>query len=155
MDRPTQDEIVARLRERMATDIFGFETREYLTALDFAHAREFLKPEATAEKWGEVKAPSLDSMREYMKFAWEKANGCRGISANRSIAHYVAWTWIIGDREFSAAIERMFDKEYRWYGKAILRHICEHYEWDWRSLDDGHWRDNEGDDGVSADEALS
>ncbi|GAH45300.1 unnamed protein product [marine sediment metagenome] len=50
----TQDEIVARIRDRKEHDFLGFEVSEYLDYLDFAHVKEFLKPDATPEQWEEV-----------------------------------------------------------------------------------------------------
>lgn len=63
----------------------------------------------------------VNRMRRYMVFALDKAGKHRGISASRSIAHYRAWTWLIGEYE-----------AYNWelasqYGMPILRDICERH----------------------------
>lgn len=147
----TQDEIVARIRTRKERDFFGFETSEYLDYLDFAHAKEFLKPEATKEKWEKdihSKAkPPADMIKGYMPFAWDKANNCRGISASRSISHMIAWLWI--DGKDWPEIEN-----YEYYGKPQLVRICKEYGIDWRALDDDRWANNEGGKGITGDEAL-
>lgn len=139
---PTQDEIAARIAERTSSDVFGFECGEYLAYLDFDHAKRFLKPDATREEWGKdlptlSREGILAQMEKYMEFAWDKANNGRGISANRSIKHYIAWTWLAGDSEVSAEIERRFADEYQFYGKDILVRICEIYGWDPKKWDNG------------------
>lgn len=135
----TQEEILARFNERKTEDFFGFECNEYLGYLDFAHVKPFLKDGITPEQWN-PNSPEptkvIAKMLDYMPFAWEKANNCRGISANRSISHFIAWTWLI-DEKFSAEIEKMFNSEYQHYGKEILVMICNHYNWDCSQWDDG------------------
>lgn len=136
----TQTEIVERLESRRAQDVFGFEVSEYVRALDFEHARPYLKEGVTAEEW-EPDLMTDDAIRkcavDYMDFAWEKANGCRGISAWRSLAHYQAWLWLLGDDELWPTLS-----DYEYYGKPELRRICEYF-----GLDADHW-----DDGVRTNE---
>ncbi len=128
----TQQEILARYKERTHADIFGFECTEYLCALDFEHARPYLKDDVT--EW----EPSLDTDEkiraraiDYMSFAWGKAIDCRGISAERSLAHYVAWLWMLGDGELWPTLEN-----YEYYGKDELRAVCE-----WLGIDADEWDD--------------
>ncbi len=145
MSFPTQDEIVTRIRAVRDRDMFGFEVSEYLDWLDFEHAKEFLKDTATAGKWAEGGRPFkpmpelvIAAIKDYMPFAWDKANNCRGLSAGRSITHMRAWLWLLGEHE---AADRIMD--YDLYGKPQLRAICEKYGIDWQSLDDGEWRNDE------------
>lgn len=146
----TQDEIVARIRTRKEQDFFGFETSEYLDYLDYTHAKEFLKPETTQKQWekvrSEAKSPE-EAIKDYMPFAWGKANDCRGISAGRSIMHMVAWLWLDG-KDWSEI------EDYQYYGKPQLVRICKEYGIDWRALDDNRWRNSEDGKAISADEAL-
>lgn len=133
----TQDEIVARIEERKEQDFFGFEVGDLVQYLDFEHAKPYLKDEATPEKWEqhrETKDP-IDCIKDYMNFAWEKANECRGLSANRSICHMTAWLWLAGE---DALVEWVDDeRNYRYYGKPALERICDHYAIDWHALDNG------------------
>ena len=135
----TSSEILQRYHKRKSDDILGFETSIYLNFLDYEHVKPFLKEGVTNEQW---KPDSTDDknvqclMLDYMPFAWEKANDCRGISANRSISHFIAWTWLI-DESFSNEIQKMFDCEYQHYGKEILAMICNHYGWDYSEWDNG------------------
>jgi hypothetical protein len=133
-----QKEIVDRAKARQKGDMFGFEWMEYLKALDWEHAQEFLKDEAkTDEKlrtdWT-VDLPNreavLKCMKDYLEFAFGKAHDQRGISASRSLSHYVAWAWLAGDKDFSDEIERLSDSDYAPYGLPVLRRICEFYGWD-------------------------
>ncbi len=152
----TQDEIVARIKARKPDDFFGFEVSQYMNFLDYDHAREFLKSgttkkEASREEWGEVEGGSPeDIIKGYLPFAWGKANDCRGISANRSIEHMVAWLWLDG----KDWLEKDYDENYQYYGKPQLVRICEEYGVDWRALDDNEWRNSESGKAISADKAL-
>ena len=139
---PTKEEVDKRYDERGEGDIIGFETDEYLIYMSFDKLRTIVKPEMSDDDLREAMSElsrdhMLDTMREYMAFAWEKANNMRGISANRSIEHYVAWTWLAGDAGLSAEIGDMAWNEYCYYGKPILERICNFYGWDYGLWDDG------------------
>ena len=130
----TQDEILARIKERKPDDFFGFEVSEYVPFLDYKYAKPFLKPEVTREEWDKDRITDpVFLIKDYMPFAWEKANGCRGISASRSLSHMVAWLWLAGEDELAKAT----DGDYNHYGKEKLIKICEHYGLDWKQWDDG------------------
>lgn len=150
----TQDEIIERYRARAKDDLFGFEVHEYLRALTFENAKEFLNPDAVESDW-EAEPNTyehwLKTAKEYMNFAWDKANSRRGISANRSIEHYIAWLWLADEDLMSQQVEKWYDTQYHHYGKPILRAICEHYGWEWRSLDDGVWVGTYGSEVAAAD----
>ena len=85
-----QAEIVEKIREyQNKGDFFGVKVGDAIAHLDFTHAKEFLKPEVTEAEWNNDFMPLtreavLKQMEDYMPFAWEKANGMRGISANRN-----------------------------------------------------------------------
>lgn len=133
MKNRTQNEIVARIEQRKAADPFGFEWPFYVGALDWAHAKPYLKEGAKESGWkrqddAEVRAEAID----YMEFAWDKANGCRGLSAGRSLSHYIAWLWLLGDDELWPTLT-----DYQYYGKDELRSICEYLDLDADRWDDG------------------
>lgn len=138
----TQDEIVQRIIERRSQDIFGFEVSEYFSYLDYEHAMICGEVEGPENGWDEATSePTLEhiqkEMKDYMPFAWDKANGCRGISANRSIIHYIAWIWLICNDELLEWVEEEYRERYHHYGKPILEHICENYGWDPKEYDNG------------------
>ena len=136
----TQDEIVKRIDDRKPKDMFGFEWHEYIGYLDLEHAVQYLKDDhgMTTESWSKDQADQGDIrtvMIDYMPFAFEKANNCRGISAGRSISHYVAWLWIEGTAEAESLSEKIQD--YDCYGKPQLEMICEHLGINPKEWDDG------------------
>lgn len=130
----TPEEVIARIEARKDGDMFGFEWPYYLGALTFEQAKPYLRAEATAEGWEGPK--SLETIRaeaiDYMEFAWGKANNCRGISANRSISHYIAWLWLLGEDWGDSLMD-----DYRYYGKPQLERICEFFGLDPKKWDDG------------------
>ena len=131
----TQEEIVTRIQERFEVDTFGFEVYEYIKALDYKHAKPYLKPEVTKSMWKPLFKTDKDvrnKMINYMPFAWEKANSSRGISAYRSICHYTAWLWLLGEEKMAEEIQC-----YEYYGKPQLRRVCEFLGLDADKWDDG------------------
>lgn len=136
----TQQEILGRIKEIKNSDFFGFETSVLIDFLTFDNAKQYLKKGVKRAQWeeGEKPRPLTDPVQEikdYMEFAWEKANGCRGLSAGRSLAHMRAWLWLAGEDKFLEEHNNLDDYEY--YGKPELIAICEKYEIDWKILDDG------------------
>lgn len=135
----TQDEIVTRIEKVKVNDLFNFEWTEYTPWLDWEHVQQFLVEDhgLKEEKW-EVRENSkeeiLKIMGAYMEFAWDKANNCRGLSAGRSMGHYIAWIWMLGDEEVSFFGDL---GEYEHYGKDNLVKICERYHWNHAQWDDG------------------
>ncbi len=136
----TQDEIVARINQRRTNDFLVFEVSEYVDYLDFDHAKPFLKEDVTEEQWAEHRSAvttPIDAIKNYMAFAWDKANDCRGISANRSINHCIAWLWLAEEDEFLEKVEKEYKANYHYYGKPILEMICERIGLDWKQWDNG------------------
>ena len=123
----TQDEIVKRIKERKANDFLGFEIPIYMLALDFEHAKQILKPDVT--EWEQLltdDASVINEIKNYIPFAEDKIEDLRGISASRSILHFIAWTWLI-DEAFSNELQKDFDTNYKNYGKAIVAKIRAKY----------------------------
>lgn len=139
----TPAEIIRRIAEVEASgrDWMGIERGDLTRALPFDDAKPFLRDGVTVEDW-EGFNPDTETIvgmiREYMPFAWGKANGCRGISSNRSVSHMKAWLWLLEDD-----LGEKLDAIYIFFGKPCLRVICEKYGWDWRQWDDGEWRNEE------------
>lgn len=145
----TDEEIVDRINAIKHEDMFGFETGDLVTVLPFDKAKPWLKEEAKPEDWdpdARDEAAVKTRMRDYLSFAWEKANGCRGISAMRSLLHMRAWLFLLGEDEAVGKID-----DYTHYGKPILREITEWLGEDWTKFDDGKWRQSEFDEGISPD----
>ena len=128
----TDKEIVARIKkmEGAIGDIFGFQRQDLISYLSFTAAKPWLVDEATEADWAEMQQPNtrediIAAMRDYMPFALGKAENHRGLSAARSIDHFRAWLWLLGDDEtFSFADEH---SNFPNYGAPILKRICEQY----------------------------
>ena len=132
-DPRTDDEILARIDFIKSRDSSGFESRDLVTCLDFQTAKREFDVNAEESAWEVVSREPVDviaRMRDYMPFAWDKANNRRGLSAGRSMSHYSAWTWLAGDN-----LGNLLD--YEFYGKDKLVLICNHYGWDSSKWDDG------------------
>ncbi len=129
----TDEEILARIEAVKNEDWLGTQTSDLLVRLPFEKAAPYLKPEVTASEWKQEprdRDALIAEMLDYMPFAWNKANDERGISAGRSMDHYAAWTWLVGDDLGDL-------RKYSYYGKDNLCRICEHYGWDSKQWDDG------------------
>ena len=129
-----QDEILRKIEEVKGSDFLQIKTGDLVNYLDYEHAKSYLKPEVMANEWASninEKESILKEMLDYMPFAWEKANECRGISASRSMQHYSIWVWMLGEEELFADLEN-----YEYYGKDNLVKICNYYGWDSTQWDD-------------------
>lgn len=128
------DEIVVRIKELEAgkSDWAGFEREDLVIRLDFSCAKPYLKPEETEAQWEPDDQDLYFKMCDYMAFAWEKANKERGLSVGRSLAHYSAWLWLVGNSELAEKI-----RIYQYHGKPQLIEICEFLGLDAAQWDDG------------------
>lgn len=145
----TQDEILVRIKTVEKDDFFGFQTGDLIEFLTYENAKPWLKEGATAEQWKHLTDP-VERLKDYMPFAWDKANDCRGLSAGRSLEHMKAWVWLDGNIDLLTQIE----EDYEYYGKPHLVKICQAYGVDWKSLDSGEWVNGEDDTPKTADEVL-
>lgn len=128
----TQEEIVQKIKDD--NSMFGFAKDVYIGFLRYEHAKEFLIEEAKnspdAEKnWnGDTdvlsKENCLKLMKEYMAFAWGKAEDHRGISAGRSIDKIRAYLWLLKDYK---TLKKMDEAGYPQYGCPKLTVVCEKY----------------------------
>ncbi|AXQ68437.1 hypothetical protein HOT99_gp180 [Caulobacter phage CcrBL10] len=148
-------EIIARIEalENDLSDFFGFQKGDLICYLPFDDAKRWLNDKASADAWEpNVNTPEAikSSIYDYMSFAWDKANNCRGLSAGRSIDHMKAWLWLLGEDE--AWVEALRLDNYNMYGKPQLRAICERFGWDWTKWDDGSWTNSEGEAGYGPDQ---
>lgn len=134
----TQAEILDRIKEAAKRDMMGFEWQEYVGALSKESAESLrgvlVKADADLKDWEQGFKTDEDVRKrclEYMDFAWEKANNCRGISASRSMSHYKAWLWLLGQDGFEDL------ENYEHYGKDNLVRICKFFDLDPAKWDDG------------------
>jgi len=149
----TQKEILDHIKKVEKDDFFGTETKDLICFLDYENAKDFLKDGVTKEAWEELQQSLTKEhiskvITDYMEFAWYKANNRRFLSAGRSIDHMQAWTWLIDDK-FYKKLKKSRKKNYKYYGKSLLVMICEHFNVDWKKLDDDRWTNRESDEGVT------
>ena len=85
----------------------------------------------------------IEEIRDYLSFAWDKANDCRGLSAFRSIQHFRNWFYMFGNEDCDELVDEMED--YMYYGKPWLVIISELVDFDWREEDDGCWVNSDAD----------
>lgn len=150
MTKRTMDEIVDYIKSVKEEDFFGVMTNDCLAFLDFEHAKQFLKDTVTEAEFndsleGEEKfrnyPPSF--VADYLPFAWDKANNCRGLSAGRSLQHLQARLWLCG-----YDVREAFDN-YAYYGKRQLIIASLLCDFDWKEHDNGRWVNSEFEKGLS------
>lgn len=143
----TAAEIIARMQVEEPRDWMGTIRSDLVDYLEFEDAKPYLKPEATAEMWAQREAkPPMDRVRDYLSFAWDKANDCRGLSAGRSLDHLRAWLFVAG---YGDLVDAHF-ADYERYGKFQLVIASELAGFDWRAADNGEWVNDEGGRSLSA-----
>lgn len=144
------DEIVERIKEMAEHDFFGFQTSDMLVYLPWDKAKPFLRPEAVEGEWRSlypIFTPPLQAAKDYMPFAWDKANNERGISAFRSLEHMQAWLWLAGYEP--KTLKELFE-EYEYYGKPQLVFVSALVGFNWRDEDNGHWTNKSTGPGLEA-----
>ena len=136
----TDQDITDRLQVLSGlTPVDEIEMFDLYSRLPFELAQPYL-PHSAQKDTFEVDfsqlRPPLLTCREYLEFAWHKANDARAMSAARSLSHIRAWLFLAG---FASLLCHF--KEAHWYGKkqlVIASMLC---GFDWQSHDDGVWRD--------------
>lgn len=119
----TQEEILQKIENVKDEDIFRTITNDLLVYLEFDKVKPFLKDCVTEEQWGEMSNDlTVENVKklmiDYLPFAYEKAEGERGLSAARSMDHYYAWIWLLGEEERFGDV-----REYVGYGIHNLNEI--------------------------------
>jgi hypothetical protein len=129
------------MREVERSDFFGFIQGDLLSYLDFNHAKTFLKDNVTETEWNDSREtkPPLEVAKNYLPFAWEIANNCRGISASRAVNHFEVWLWLAGIEGF----HDIADEEYEYYGKPVLVLVSIILDFPWKDHDQGGWVNSE------------
>lgn len=124
----TQEEIITRIEEKKKGMLFLWEIEDLVFALTFENAQKFLKEDhtMTKEEWKQYKETNIISaIRDYIPFAIEKAVNHRGISAERSVAHFRSWVWLLENDELLSFIDN--ESNYMQYGAPIIKRVAEEY----------------------------
>ena len=106
----TDKEILERIKEVAQADFFGAQRGDLVRFLSYENAKEFLTPETTEEDWSKCKLLAtkenvVKEILDYIPFAFDKANNCRGLSASRSMDHMKGWLWLLDDKELISESE--------------------------------------------------
>lgn len=115
-----REEILSRIKAREGTDLFGVEFTHYAYSLPYVDAQKLCKGELNEGDWKTVTDSTIKvDMIDYIEFAFEKARRKRGISAERSMNHFAAWLWLLGEDELSLQMDNYED-----YGISNLKAVC-------------------------------
>jgi hypothetical protein len=127
----TCSEIINRIESLEGNDFFGFNVAFLARYLPVELALPYIDSATQDDGWAQTpnnRTSLISEMLHYMPFAWDKANDFRGLSARRSMSHYMTWLWLLGDD---------------------ISKICERYGWDTKQWDDGVRLNSEPEDGVN------
>lgn len=116
----TNEEIVDRIanyRDRSPDDMLGFGLDVLVMALPFDAAKPLLANDVAEEDWNQ-EVDTEKSAVDYLRFALEKAENHRGISADRSVRKIREYAWLMGRDD---AVTAMDDAPYENYGVPMLR----------------------------------
>lgn len=127
-------------------DLFGAQIGDLIEFLPYENAKQFLNDEVIEADWIQ-KTDVAKAAKDYLPFAWSKANDCRGISSGRSIDHMEAYLWLSGAD--SEMLSGWRDANYQYYGKPLLVCASEFFGFDWKSVDDGRWSNDEDSESIS------
>jgi len=99
----TQEELLKYHKENNGL-IYAMTDIDIICFMDFDIVKPFLKEGTTKNTWDNGRETYtlenvMKEMKDYLKFAFEKANGKRGLSAARSLQHYKNWFFLIGEDE--------------------------------------------------------
>lgn len=134
MTTRTQDEILARIAEVASDDFLGFRFEVLVDALDFEHAKAFLKEGATPKAWAEHQVTNTaEKTRWYYDFALGKIDDHRGISASRSTVKLREYAWLLGRDD---AITAMDAADYENYGAPKVKAFADVMGYPWPDSED-------------------
>lgn len=130
-DLRTTEELKEKILElQSGFDLFCIRN-DIIEFLPFEDAKPFIRKElskiealAILKKY--TKENVIKEIIHYLPFAYDKAEGARGISANRSIEHFQAWLWLIKDDELLAFVSDGA-ANYPMYGFPMLQAIARKY----------------------------
>lgn len=124
----TQEEIIARFN--VSDDMMGTQKWDLIELMTYENAKQFLKKEFIESvekgenKW-EQKTETKTTILGYLSFAYDKAEGERGLSAARSMMHFKTWIWFDDEKFYNEIISDI--ENYTDYGIEVLNKIAAHY----------------------------
>lgn len=139
----TQDEIVARIEAVKDDDWLRFRREVLIPALDFEHAKPYLRDGVTADQWHDgVRHEQIEAeAKDYYEFAAGKIRDHRGISAKRSVEKLAEYAWLLGRDD---VVEAMDAAEYPQYGAPKVKAFGDGFGLVWADGDPELQRMGEG-----------
>ncbi len=108
-------------------DFFGVIRQDCISCLPYEAASEYLSEEVTADAWDARYLKNdeevISEIIKYLPFAYNKAENERGLSAIRSLQHFLAWFYCLGNDEMVSTIHYMMNSDYAPYGMPVLQRI--------------------------------
>lgn len=126
MSARTQAEILERMKAVADEDYLGFKREALVTALDFEHAKPFLRDDVTADGWEQIDPEK--AAKAYYEFALGKIDNHRGISAGRSIDKLTEYAWLMGRDD---VVEAMSAAPYPQYGAPKVKAFADLLGLEW------------------------
>lgn len=143
------EEIVARIAEitvltsvsaerAWLCDWLGTERNDLITCLPFEHAAPLLRRGATAAGWEPNVCPADPESverraREYLPFAVAQCLAGGALATERTMHHYSAWTWLMGDDEAVTFVRE--PDHFPLFGAPVLLWLAGRYEWPIAAVD--------------------
>lgn len=140
--KKTDEEIIERIKFVEPVDWMGVMKIDLIGFLSYEAARAFLNEDITEEQWNAQRyTDPIKAAREYLPFAWTKANDRRGLSAGRSLDHLSVYLWVAG---YDSLVASHFFGRWNHYGKLQLVIASALCGFPWREHDDSVWVNSEG-----------
>lgn len=121
------EEIKKFMEKFSKEDFFGVIRQDCISCLPYEAASEYLSEEVTADAWDAIYLKNdkeiIDEIIQYLPFAYNKAENERGLSAIRSLQHFLAWFYCLGVDEMVSTIHYMMNSDYAPYGMPVLKRI--------------------------------
>lgn len=124
----TQKEIIDKIKKEKNNDLFGTIKNDLMIFLDLENIKPFLDDENKLKIYKKCKMENtviniIKKMKDYLDFAFDKAETQRGLSANRSMDHYHTWIWLLNEEKRFGDIRKYED-----YGISHLNKIKDFLE---------------------------
>lgn len=116
----TLEQLRARIEHAKKVDVLGVALDD-LRIYDPTCYKEGV-PDSEKHSLANAAVEAEAALKDYFPFAFEKAAGHRGLSADRSINHIINWLWLMERDDLLSFAED--DRNYKNYGVPILKKVA-------------------------------
>lgn len=121
------EDIKKFMEKPIVYDLFHVIAQDCIQCLPYEYAKEFLAKCVTADDWDVLfhrdDAEIINEIIKFLPLAYEKAKNQEVLTSIRSIHHFLAWFYCLGNDEMVSVIYYMLHNDYKFYGMPILRRI--------------------------------